>query len=126
MFYKMNKLARIILIFYFIIKFIPVNAEDGYELWLRYVPVTEQAYLSEARNVSTQLLVLGKDPLLISAEKELKLGVKGLLQCELASVESIKKNGTIIIGTSENSLLSKIPSVQLRTKMLGEEGFLIR
>jgi alpha-glucuronidase len=121
-----HTIRSIFIIFYFISAPILLKGEDGYELWLRYVPITDQTYLSEAKKVSEELIVLGSHSVLKSAEKELQLGLKGMLQYHIPVSESLKKNGTIIIGIASDPLLEKISSIQSEVKDIGEEGFLIR
>ena len=40
----------------------PLRAEDGYDLWLRYRPIADQARLGEYRAAFTSIVVEGTAP----------------------------------------------------------------
>ena len=62
-----------------------LRAEDGYDLWLRYVRVTDPALLAEYRGAATQIVVGGDSPTLAVARDELVKGLTGLLGAAFAA-----------------------------------------
>lgn len=100
----------------------PAQAEDGYDLWLRYRPVEAAAragYLPHARSV-----VGGNpSPVLNAAGAELMRGLSGLLgrpQQEGATVAP----GAVVYGTPLSSRI--IAGLKLDLSAAGDEGYVIR
>ena len=93
-------------------------AEDGYRLWLRYVPV-EGAWLSRYRTSATELV--GENAV---AQAELLRGLTGLLGIALRTGHEVTRDGAIVFGTPRSSAL--VRSLRLDLRPAGEEGYLIR
>ncbi|MGA9657731.1 MAG: alpha-glucuronidase family glycosyl hydrolase, partial [Asticcacaulis sp.] len=87
------------------------KGEDGYALWLRYLPV-EASYLAQYKPDATAIVApSGNSPIVTSAVSELKRGMDGLLaQSTPVSTQII--DGAIVLQTGDQSL--------------GDEGFHIR
>ena len=104
------------------------SAEDGYEMWLRYQPVSDNTVLKQYRQHINQLVVEGESPTLSAAVHELQQGIEGLLNVKLDAGKKLarKGSGSLVIGTPANSSL--IASLKLDDALapLGDEGFLIR
>jgi alpha-glucuronidase len=99
-------------------------AEDGYRLWLRYDKVTDQKKLGLYRQQIQQLFITGNSPTIEKAKQELNIALKGLLDKVPVTVNELKTNGTIIIGTAANNAL--IASLGLTAKdTINDEGFII-
>ncbi|WP_414648198.1 alpha-glucuronidase family glycosyl hydrolase [Dyella sp.] len=99
------------------------HAEDGYDLWLRYRPLPAQqaaAYRSHA----SQLVFGAASPTQTVTRQELLRGLGGLLGRAPAVSDSVTRDGAILIGTPASSPL--IQHLQLDTRSLGKEGYLIR
>jgi alpha-glucuronidase len=102
-----------------------LRAEDGYDLWLRYVRVTDPALLAEYRAASTQIVVAGESPTLSVARAELVRGLTGLLGGAPLVAGSVSTDGAIVVGTRTSSLIRSLPfAAELRD--LGREGYVIR
>jgi len=102
------------------------QAEDGYDLWLRYAPV-EASAAADYRNVAGRLEPGGTSPTLAAATAELTRGLTGLLGTEpLVSSQAARDTGqgALIYGTPEGSGL--IRGLGLDLGSLGREGYLIR
>ena len=98
------------------------HAEDGYELWLRYPPLSSTAQTRYLGNALT--IVSGAEtPTLAAARGELQRGLGGLLDRPVGSAERAL-DGAIVIGTPVSSPI--IAGLQLPLKALGSEGFMIR
>ncbi|MEM9965903.1 MAG: alpha-glucuronidase family glycosyl hydrolase [Asticcacaulis sp.] len=74
----------------------PLADEDGYDLWLRYIPL-EQPLADTYRPQATALVTYGDSPTLKAASDELHRGLKGLLGKAPATDLS---DGAIVIGTA--------------------------
>jgi alpha-glucuronidase len=100
------------------------RAEDGYDLWLRYVPV-EGRWLARYREASTQL-VMGPAPsaTLRAARAELARGLKGMLGAAPPGAQQVSANGAIILGTPASSPV--IARMHLDLSRLGSDGYVIR
>src|SRR5690554_337345 len=85
------------------------SAEDGYDMWLRYQPVSDSKVLKQYRQQISQLVVEGESPTLAAAVHELQQGIQGLLNLELDASKKLarqgSKSGSLVIGTPANSSL---------------------
>ena len=99
--------------------------EDGYELWLRYIPVADPSRLAEYRQALTQIVVEGSSPTLTTAREELTSGLSGLLGMSVPIGETVTHNGTLVVGTPQSS--TTIASLDLNNELaqIGDEGFVI-
>lgn len=103
------------------------QAEDGYDLWLRYRPV-EQQWMQPYRQAATQIVVTENTPAVDAAVNELQRGVTGLLGVKPPVNGDITRNGAVIIGTvaSLRRLIKPAIQQELNTAVLGKEGYLVR
>ncbi|WP_442680145.1 alpha-glucuronidase family glycosyl hydrolase [Sphingomonas sp. ASY06-1R] len=99
----------------------PVLADDGYDLWLRYRPLSGTALAQAEAHASA--VVTGEQPsaTLAAAVGELRRGLGGLLGHPIGSNEA---NGAILIGTPRS--LPTLAQLRLPLGNLGSEGYLIR
>ena len=98
-------------------------AEDGYRLWLRYVPV-ESEWRSRYRASARELIGSDASPTLRAARTELLRGLTGLLGTAPDVATDVTQDGAILFGTPISSGLVKSLSLDLRRT--GAEGYLIR
>jgi alpha-glucuronidase len=98
--------------------------EDGYELWLRYTRVADEARLSAYREQLTAIAGPAGDATLARAIEELQRGLSGLLGREVP-VSGAPGRGALIVGTPQGSPLVCELGLQARLERLGAEGFLI-
>jgi alpha-glucuronidase len=99
------------------------NAEDGYDLWLRY-PVVERPWLDQYRADAACAVTNTTSPTLRIAQEELSRGLGGLLGSQLLFVDSVTRAGTIVFGTPKSSAI--IASLKLDLRGAGNEGYLLR
>jgi alpha-glucuronidase len=102
----------------------PAKNEDGYELWLRYPRVADEARLSAYRDQLTSIVGPAGDATLVRAIDELKRGLSGLLGREVP-LGGAPGRGALIIGTPQGSPLVRELGLEARLERLGAEGFLI-
>lgn len=103
------------------------RADDGYRLWLRYVPV-QGPRLLRYRADATELITGGPpaalSPTLRAADAELVRGLTGLLGTAPRPAAGVKLDGAIVFGTPRSSALVKRLGLNLRPA--GTQGYLIR
>ena len=100
---------------------LPVRAEDGYDLWLRYRAMETSAQ-SQYRPLAGVIVSQGASPTLDAARAELIKGLSGLLDKPIGA--GPVADGAIVIGTPASSIL--IAGLKLPLASLGREGYLIR
>ena len=99
-------------------------AEDGYRLWLRYVPV-ESEWLLRYRASARELIAANEgSPALRAAQAELLRGLTGLLGTAPDVAADVTRDGAILFGTPHSSVL--VNSLSLDLRRAGTEGYLIR
>jgi alpha-glucuronidase len=99
--------------------------EDGYQLWLRYRPVTHAPTLAVYRTALTQAVVEAPSPTLRAAREELTLALDGLLGTPVPMVEQVTQNGTLVAGTPQSSRVVATLDLQEALEPAGDEGFVI-
>ena len=101
----------------------PALAEDGYDLWLRYVPV--QASLAEGyRAHATELAIAADSPTGRATRDELLRGLEGLLGQAPAVGTRATRAGALLVGTPASS--PQLKALGLDLSALGREGYLLR
>jgi alpha-glucuronidase len=101
-------------------------AEDGYRLWLRYDKIANKVLYNQYRQSITQLVFPGNSEILLAAQKELGMGLNGLLQLELPMEANATKNGALIIGTPFSSKIIGALPLTAALQKAGKEGYIIR
>lgn len=101
---------------------VAAQAEDGYDLWLRYRPI-EPADQARYRPAASSIVAPGDSPTLRIAAAELERGLGGLLGTTPARTETVDA-GAILIGTPQSA--PAIAVLKLPLTKLGREGYVIR
>lgn len=102
------------------------NAEDGYEMWLRYQPVNDAKLLKSYKKSLERLVVEGDSPQVKVVVQELERGLSGLLAKPIQSSSYKKTNGVLLVGTPKSSELIKNAGLDSELQNLGDEGYLIK
>jgi alpha-glucuronidase len=100
---------------------VPVRAEDGYDVWLRYRPMEASAQ-AQYRPLATVIVSKTASPSLDVATAELRRGLSGLLDRAIGT--GSLADGAVVIGTPESSTF--VGELKLPLTALGREGYLIR
>jgi alpha-glucuronidase len=107
------------------------HAEDGYDLWLRYRPIADEATRAHYRQVASEIVrPEAPEPhgspvtTLNLVQAELARGLSGLLDRPEPVVPSPTGDGSIVFGTPKSSTL--VAKLNLPLQRLGAEGYLIR
>ncbi|PWV56232.1 alpha-glucuronidase family glycosyl hydrolase [Chitinophaga sp. S165] len=102
----------------------PLRAEDGYDLWLRYKRIDNNALLSTYRRTIAAIHIAGNSLVMDAVKKELDQGLNGLLQAHIPFTNGQPVNNTLIVGTTSTlAALKLFPKDDLQ--QLGTEGFRI-
>jgi alpha-glucuronidase len=102
------------------------RAEDGYELWLRYVTVSDGDLLARYRASISEVVFEAPSPTLRSARGELLRGLRGLLGTEVPLSRDATREGALVVGMPETSRVVDSPAVRAYLEGAGDEGFVIR
>jgi alpha-glucuronidase len=98
------------------------QAEDGYDLWLRYRPI-EAARVAQYRSAATQLVPGSYSPTARATLAELARALVGMLGSSPPTAASATQDGAVVFGTPASSRL--IADLHLDLPV-GPEGYLIR
>lgn len=99
-------------------------AENGYELWLRYVRIDNPQLLLQYRQQITGWQISGQSPTIQAAKAELAKGLEGLLGHRLPT-HTTPQRGTLFIGTPASSPLIASLALKSQLQQVGPEGYLI-
>ncbi len=103
--------------------FTAAQAEDGYDLWLRYQPL-EKVTLAQYRGVGTEVVTASHSATAQVTRDELVRGLSGLLAHKVAADDSVKQSGAVLFGTPSNS--RTIAALNLPLESVGPEGYVVR
>ncbi len=101
----------------------PVRAEDGYALWMRYVPLAP-SLAADYRAQLGGIVAPDHTPMQRAARDELVRGFTGMLGHASTLHETTAGQHTVILGTPQSSTL--IEPLRDELDVLGDEGFLLR
>ena len=99
------------------------RAEDGYALWMRYVPLPS-ALAAERSEQLQEIVAPDGTPTQRAAREELVRGLTGLLGYAPTLRTTVADDGAVILGTPASSSL--IAPLRKELAALGNEGYLIR
>lgn len=98
-------------------------SEDGYELWLRYVPVAQPA-LAEYRAALTHIVIDGVSATLQAARDELVFALPCLLGASVPLADTAGR-GALVAGTPHRSPLIAALDLEADLAGVGDEGYVI-
>lgn len=101
---------------------VEIFAEDGYDLWLRYVPIKDEKLLKEYQSQIRGVFVQGTSETMNICQNELARGLKGLLNKNVLW----RKTGNILVGKASDIKPYKGFDIENDLKIIGNEGFIIR
>lgn len=102
-----------------------VMAEDGYNLWLRYQPVTDAKILRDYQKKISAVVAQGSSQTLLVARKEIVGGLRGLLGKEIPQTDRMGKTAVVVIGTPRSSKIIKRLKRKVELRQAGGEGYII-
>jgi alpha-glucuronidase len=119
------KKSAVIIIIYTLLLPLYTQAEDGYQLWLRYHLIDNPSLLQQYRLAITSINSTGTSATLQVAREELITGLSGLLGRTLPVQSSLTQNGTILAGTPASSKIIAALPVKDKLAATGNEGYIV-
>ena len=102
------------------------RAENGYDLWLRYVPVKNKILLVEYKKQISSPVVLGSSATTDIARKELTTALTGLTGNRYLVNCNIAASSAFIAGTVKSSTVLSALVNKDELNRIGTEGFIIK
>lgn len=121
----MNRHYIFFIILFISTPFITSSAENGYDLWLRYVKIENSKLLKEYQSVNKDILFPATTEVLKAAKKELETGLEGMLTSKLNEKSKFSRN-SLVIGTPESNDIIAGMLLANELKQLDDEGYIIR
>lgn len=103
-----------------------LQAETGYDLWLRYVRIENPADLARYRAAASAIVVQDPSPTGQVVRAELQRGLGGLLGSPPPLADTVRTDGAVVVGTPKSSTLVASLGWSEALAALGPEGYLIR
>jgi alpha-glucuronidase len=100
--------------------------EDGYELWLRYLPVDNPDRLAQYRRAIDEVVVLGASKTAQIISNELKRALPALLDSAVPVLQQNPGGNALVVGAVGELETLGVNVSQSQRQDLGAEGFLIR
>lgn len=116
---------RIIYLLFLLCSTSLLQAENGYELWLRYRPVAKGTSHTSYCMKNQKIMFPGETESLIAARKELQAGLSGLLDIPYTETK-VLENNMLVVGTPQSVPLFKQQTFHTEIDGLADEGYLIR
>lgn len=113
------------ILFFSLLSFTNVQAEDGYRLWLRYDQIKDTQLLASYNEAINGWLVEGESPTLEVIRNEMQMGLSGLLGEYMPAVEAVDQDGILLAGTPNSSPLIASLNLSGQLDELADEGFII-
>jgi len=100
------------------------TVEDGYRLWLRYEPIARQELAAQARALFGSIALPPASATLVSAARELSMGLSGLLgrAPELTAPDT---TASLIAGTPESAPVLERLGLDVELARAGAEGYVL-
>ena len=103
------------------------QAEDGYELWLRYSPVQEETRKQHIEELFRKVVVPeGSSGTYAIIKSELDRAAGGMVQQEVVYSPHFSDDASLVIGTPDDFEVLSTGDLLSTLDSLGEEGFLIK
>ncbi len=102
------------------------QAENGYDLWLRYVPIKSSSLLTQYKKQITTPVILGSSATAVAARKELTTALTGLTGNRYIVNSTVAAASAFIAGTVKSSAVLSALITKEELSRIGDEGFIIK
>jgi len=102
------------------------HAEDGYDLWLRYIKIDDPVMLVHYQRTIAEIVVPGDQETMSIIRNELRSALSNLLDKEIRVSDNITTSGTLVVGTPSSFPLISRCLRKHELDNLGKDGYLIR
>jgi len=103
-----------------------LQAEDGYQLWLRDKKIDDAQLLQTYSGLAGEIVVQGDSPTLSAIREELHQDLSGLLGSDVALADKVTQNGAVLVGTPASSPLIAALNLQADLNTQGDDGYIVR
>ena len=103
-----------------------LNADDGYNLWMKYKKIDDVTKLNEYQHTITNIIIPGNSSTVKIIKEEIQKDLNGLLEQDIPFTDSVTQHGSVIIGTPHSSSLIKKGNYSGELNLSGRDGFLIQ
>ena len=108
-----------------LISAINLHAEDGYDLWLRYQPITNAEQKTYVQALFNDILIEESDPTIKVLKEELEKAGLGMLGNSPVFVNKITAKTGLIIGIPQNNALLDNAGFENKLSGLQDGGYII-
>ncbi len=108
-----------------IITVFTLRAESGYELWLRYAPITNHQLKTSYAQTINSVILPGKSASTTIIRDELSRALNGMLGKTPPFMNEPQKAGSLVIGTPTTSPLISTMNINTELQQAGQEGFVL-
>ncbi|UZR96951.1 alpha-glucuronidase family glycosyl hydrolase [Chondrinema litorale] len=122
---KMKKPLRVFFLLIILLCSFKIQAEDGYELWLRYQPVTNSQHKEYIQSLFTEVLIDDNSATAKVIKEELDRAFLGMLGNKPTIIQNLTTYTGLIIATSESQIVKSNSTLLEKVNELSNEGFLI-
>ncbi|MCF8357704.1 MAG: hypothetical protein K9H26_03025, partial [Prolixibacteraceae bacterium] len=117
--------TRFFAIILVLMSFLQAKAETGYDLWLRYVPVTDEAIRTSYLQKIGEVAVYGNSETARVIREELATALSGMLDQDVTiHSQKVPACGLVVYTSAKNAVFDE-PGLKPALEKLGDEGFLI-
>ena len=103
-------MKKLLLLFTLFLSLCNLQAENGYDLWLRYIKINDPGLLTTYKKLVSTPSLSGTSPTLLSAKEELQKGLSGLLGYSIQVNNTINSKSTLVIGVAGDLALKLSPT----------------
>ncbi|MBN1301959.1 MAG: alpha-glucuronidase [Melioribacteraceae bacterium] len=105
---------------------VPLKAEDGYRLWLRYDKISDEETANRYKQFLKGYFIEYDSPTIAIIKNELQTALNGLLGKNISRTDNPEKNNIIIIGSPDRSPV--VSSLISNNELIncGNEGYIIK
>ena len=103
-----------------------IQAENGYDLWLRYTPMEEGPYVNAFRKRFSEIVVAGDSPTLELVRDELRRALGGMLCLETEIHTRAREGAGLLVGLPGETGITLSRQLERGVEALPGEGYVIR
>ncbi|HEY8536503.1 MAG TPA: alpha-glucuronidase family glycosyl hydrolase [Vicinamibacterales bacterium] len=102
------------------------RGEDGYDLWLRYTRIEDDALRAAYAQRAAAIVVQSTSPTARVIVDELQRGLSGMLGRAVSRTDTVSVDGAIVVGTPSTSPIVAGLGLDEVLAWAGDEGYVIR
>lgn len=102
-------------------------ANDGYKLWLQYLPFENKAVAEYYRDYLENIVLIGNSPTHSVIQKELEIAIEGFFDMKNKPGINLNPSTALVwIGTEKELSKDIFPELQSQINQLGDEGYILK